>query len=1292
MGKLLQRWLGATVLAGALMLTAGAAFSAGGGGGSDDPTYRAGSQPLEVPEETEEMLLQQDIAFMSRRIAGTSPLSNEQAGVMRAAAAKTARNLGKQGIGAAGPVTFAGPWAPIGPNPIQQVQRSDNAFGFVSGRIGALAIRPSNGQIILGAAQGGIWLFNDASGTWVPKTDASWPLAIGALAIAPTDDAIVYAGTGEGALSGDSYYGNGVLKSTDGGQTWSHVSGDYFVGVAISRIAVDPTNASHLYATVLRGRGGARRTTPSAHSKYGIWESKDGGVSWTLLKEAKLESNGATDIEIDPQNPSILYASFWGDAMYKSTNGGATWTPIMGGLPSGANFAAAQTRFSISISHPSPGGSGVLYAGFDWIDSAGAHQPARIFKSTNGGASWNELPAGVNDNDSVEDYCGTQCFYDNVVEADPTNPDIVFVGGSFGYDLSPPSGGVFRTTDGGQTWLNLGWDQHPDFHALAFDAANPGGVIVGSDGGVWYSPDRGGRNTAGAPLSANDWISLNGGGLQITQFTSIATNPTLPARFWGGSQDNGTERKSATSQFWFDLASGDGGQVLVDPTDFHYVYGTFFGISPYRFTDGGAAFFTNAPIRNGINGTDRADFYVPWAMNQLNPNQLFLGTYRMYRTDNAKASSAGAVLWKPISPDLTAGCTGIAPNGGRGCVISAVGIGGGTGVYSGSEDGSVYFSPDAQTSDTPTWTRIDQPKLPARPVTSFAVDRSNDRIAYVALAGFNGATPGRPGHLFKTTDAGSTWTDVSGNLPDVPVNSVILDPSFANTLYAGTDVGPMVTYDGGAHWSNLGGGIPPSAVWQLDLDPSHRTLAAGTHGRGAWTMTDATQTPALVLSKVDAGIPVGPSSDLTYTLTLRNIGNASATGVTITDPVPANTTFVSADHSGSNAAGTVTWSGLTVAAGGSVSVSFTVSVADALKKKVSTIVNDGFEATSAEGPFTTGSQTVTRLADPFGVGLSPAAQTGGGHPGGSATYTVSVKNLGFTPDTFTMSSSGGTYPVSFLDPTCTTSLTTTPTVAPGATTDVCVEVDVPGGAASGDSSTSTVTATSVGNPALSASGTVKTIAVTTDTLLVDDDSFCQAGSPCPNMQPVYAAALTAAGVPFTTWDLGADPNLPARFVAAFKNVVWFTANSYPAPISRYEGALKSFLDGGGRLFMSGQDILDQAAGTTAFVHDYLHITWDGSETQNDKATATVKGVSGNPVGDGIGPTAIDHTVLTAAFEDRITPNGGALAAFVDDSNQTDALTFSGSYKVVFLAFPLEAYGTAGDKSALVTKVMSFFGP
>jgi uncharacterized repeat protein (TIGR01451 family) len=1330
MRRRFPRWLAAVGLAGAILVVgAGVAL---GTDGDDTPTLQPGAAPITKEDEGEELLLARDNAFITRRLAGDIPLDNQQAGALRAAAARTAARLRKQGTPTAGPTTFPGvAWQGIGPNPIVQVLRSGGPFAAMSGRIGALAIRPSNGQIILGAATGGIWLWDSAANVWLPKTgpagSANIPsLAIGALAIAPTNDAIVYAGTGEGHLSGDSYFGNGVLKSTDGGNTWTHVSGDYFEGVAISRIVVDPTNASHLYAAVLRGRGGRERTSPTVHSKFGLWESKNGGADWTLLKEAQDQNNpactspscgvGATDLEIDPQNAQILYSSFWGDAIYKSTNGGASWSPIMNFGFSSPDFAGGLTRFSISLSHPAGQGS-VLYAGFDWSDANG-HHPSRVFKSTNQGATWSMLPAGSGA-DTVEDYCGGQCFYDNVIEAAPDDPNIVFAGGQFNYGIG--SGGLFRSDDGGTTWKNLGYAQHPDFQALAFEPDNTQNVVEGSDGGVWYSNDRGGRPNAADPLSAVTWQNLNGTvnpanaavlartNLQISQLTSVATVPQFPptsalsGRFWGGTQDNGTLRKSTGAVQWFDVAGGDGGQVLVDPTPDPpsatcpagfapscFIYGTFNGISPYRFDDGGANFFGNKAITGGINTGDRSDFYIPFVMNKENTNQLFLGTYRLYRTDNARTLVAGDVHWDPISPDLTSGCTGPAPNGGRACVISAIGVGGGQAVYTGSIDGRVYMSADAQVNLSPSWTREDLGELPNRPVTQFAVDRSNYRIAYAAYAGFNAATPSRPGHLFKTSDGGQNWDDISGNLPDSPVNSVILDPSYANTLYVGTDVGTFVTYNGGVNWSPLGTStsMPIVPIWQLDFDSSNRVLAAGTHGRGAFRLQDTTTSPALVLSKVDASVPVGPASSLEYTLTLRNEGNATANNVVLTDPVPANTSFVSASDSGAVSNGKVTWPAVSILAGGSITRTFTVSIANALKNKVKSIVNDGFRADASGGFFTTGSPFVTPIASAYGVTLSPASQTGGAHTGSSASYHVTVRNAGFTTDSFTMSSTGGTFAVSFFQSDCTTALTTVGPLAPGATSDVCVQVAVPGGAANGSTNTSTVTATSVGDPSVSGSATITTIAVTVDTLLVDEDGNA------PDVQSYYSTALTSAGVSFNTWDLSTNTNLPVGYMAAFKNIVWFTGTSYPGPLLPYEARLKTFLDGGGRLFLSGYDLLDQSAGTTPFVLNYLHVTWDGTETQNDKATANIHEVA-STLTAGLGTVPLNVLSGYAHFEDQITPNGTAVGIFTDDSAAFDGLSFdggAGSYKVVFLAFPFEEYGSATDKSGLAGRIFTFFGP
>jgi hypothetical protein len=341
---------------------------------------------------------------------------------------------------------------------------------------------------------------------------------------------------------------------------------------------------------------------------------------------------------------------------------------------------------------------------------------------------------------------------------------------------------------------------------------------------------------------------------------------------------------------------------------------------------------------------------------------------------------------------------------------------------------------------------------------------------------------------------------------------------------------------------------------------------------------------------------------------------------------------------------------------------------------------------SAQGVDASGSPHTTLIAPAHGLTMAPAEQRGGGKVGQTASYVEHLTNEGYSADSYTLDTTGS-WTTSTYAADCSTPLTTTPTVQPGDTTDVCVKVAVPAGAADKDSSSSTVTASSVAEPSVTQSATLTTLAVAYDVLLVDNDTNDPVDS-----APYYQAALDANNVAYSTWDLSEDPELPESYLAAHKDVVWFTGNSYPDPVGPYEAELGRFLDGGGRLLMSGQDILDQAAGTTSFVHDYLHIDWDGSEGQNDKATTDVHGVAGNAVSDGIGSVPLDHSVLQAAFEDQVTPIAPATAAFTDDGSNPDALTVAdGGYKVEFLAFPFEGYGTAAQRADLMNRSLAWFG-
>ncbi|GAC1385700.1 MAG: hypothetical protein NVSMB42_05410 [Herpetosiphon sp.] len=1268
--------------------------------------------------------LERDRWFYSRRTAGTnSSFTLANAAVARAAAATAVQSQHARPVspGAGSLVNQA--WVAQGPNPLVQDARGGAPAAAVSGRVSALAVRASApNTIYLGAAQGGLWTYNGTTGKWQSVSNQFSTLAVGAIALAPSQENTIYVGTGEGNLSGDSYYGDGVMKSTDAGVTWSHVGGNFFGHVSISKIVVDPTNASHLYVATLRGRAGAKRTSPPNPSGFGIFESLDGGGTW-IAKRTVSEQNGATDLVIDPLVPTMLFASFWGDKIYKTVDGGATWAPAMAGLPASADYGQSPTRFALTIARPTGAVQATLYTGFDYFEGSQFHS-AVVYRSLDSGTTWlntNSAPPTATNPDAVGDYCGQQCFYDNVVQADPLNPNIVYALGQFNYATG--TGGIYRSTNGGASWMDLGYGQHPDFHAIAIrnpdrtavtpDPLSTENIVIGNDGGVWSSRHRGGRTNASDPLSATDWQNLNGtltfdaanqltdatgSDLQITQFSSVGQHPTNN-RLFGGAQDNGTSRRfnvaTSGSAPWVDFAGGDGGQVLVDPYDPSFVYGTYYSVSPYRWTNGASAFNSNEMITNGIETNDRSDFYVPFAMDPETTSRLYLGTFRMYRTDNR------GTQWRAISSDLTSGCPGSAPNGARACAISAIGVtAGGPQVYAGTLDGLLWRTVDA-TAATPSWQRVDMGKgLPQRPVNALAVDRSNYRVAYATYSSFDAATPATPGHVFMTSNGGDSWINISGNLPDVPVNSLVIDPTNAKILYVGTDVGPMVTVNSGATWTPLGTGFPTVTIWQLDYSAFKRRLVAGTHGRGAWAASDEqTALPAVQVRATTPGTPVGPGTDLTYLITVKNLGNTAATGVTVKDPIPGNTTFKIADNGGSNQSGTVVWSGLTVPAAsanattgalvpGSIVLKLTVSIAGTGVATGTVITNDGLNVTAAEfSDIVRASPVSTTLAKSFQAAVSPKAQVDGTRAGQTVLYTLMVKNQGYSTDAFSLASGGNSWPTKFFLPNFTQEINKTGNIDPGMTVQVGVKVMIPADAVNNSRDIATITVGSINAPAANDTATLQTIAVTVNILLVDGDQDI------PDVNGIYTAALDKVGLPYNIWNLKSNPVLPATYLKAHRDAIWYTGNAYPAPLGAYEEELATFLNGGGRLFVSGWDVLD-GNGYSPFVRDYLHVQFDAKK-QNDIGTISVTAVDTNPVTKGMGTLVLDTKVLDpkSDFSDEITPLAPALAAFLDHAAipQPDAVSVdNGTYKVVFLAFPFEGLGTADQRADLMTRTLAFF--
>ncbi len=697
-------------------------------------------------------------------------------------------------------VAAAPRWENIGPAPMRASLIGTQQVN-VSGRVTALAIDPRNSNMVyLGTANGGVWKTTNGGSSWTPLTEDLPSQAIGAIAIAPSNPNIVYVGTGEATPGLDNYYGMGIYKSTDGGRTWQHLGQDVFTGLGIGKIVVHPSNSNIVY--VATSRTGV--TGPSLPVR-GIYRSTDGGRTWKALLGCR-DCWGASDLVMHPNNPQVLYAAFWAYGIFKSTDGGAHWTQLTNGLPD-RNFG--NVRLAISRSNPN-----VLYAGFEYR-IPGRYTGGLVFKSTDGGASWSWLQSAPN-------YCTGQCWYDNVVAVHPANANYVYLGGSANYIWQPVvriKEIVVRSTDGGGTWEDLTPNDspahtlHPDVHALAFAPSNPNVVWVGNDGGVWRSRD-GGRT----------WENRNTN-LSTLQFTGVAVHPTNGRVVYGGMQDN-NKAKTTGDRVWQALDVGDGGFAAIDPFNPNIYYGSRFGISFQRNDRGGSAPVNDWPIKvAGINKQDRALFYAPFALDPSTQGVIYYGTHRLYRSTNRGES------WTAISGDLTKG-----PDSAHGrAAISAIAVAPSdpNTIYVGTSDGNVQVTANRGR----TWSNVTRPPLPNRWVSRIAVDPHNPQVAYVVFNGFNTHTPHTPGHVFKTTNRGRTWQDISGNLPDIPVLSLALDPGHPGTVYIGTDIGVFRTVDDGRHWELFGTGLPAVPVVDVIYHARSRTLIAATHGRSVYKLT-----------------------------------------------------------------------------------------------------------------------------------------------------------------------------------------------------------------------------------------------------------------------------------------------------------------------------------------------------------------------------------------------------------------------------------------------------------------------
>jgi len=590
-------------------------------------------------------------------------------------------------------------WSLLGPEP------TDTPYSapVVSGRITALAVDPRNSSTVYaGAADGGVWKTTDGAATWAPLTDTQVSLAVGAIALDPSNPETVYVGTGEENFSGDSYYGEGILKSTNGGLSWMHIPGpfagpigpdSYFGGGAhIGSLAVDPGDSSILLAGV------------QLLNKDGVYRSIDGGNTWTEV----LSGAPGTSVVFDTRNSNIVYAALGNptgssaNGVYKSMDAGATWAADSG--TQGQVLPSANTgRIALALAPSSPT---TLYAGIQDSSPSSFNTLLGFFVTKDGGAHWNQLTA-------TPDYCTPQCRYDHVVAVDPTNAKVIYAGGAFSTTL-------VRSLDGGATWSILsaaasGGTLHADVHALVF-SADGSKLYLGNDGGVWSTTDVAATQVNFAEL--NDKLA-------ITQFyTGISIGPRGTPLAFGGTQDNGTQKYTG-SRVWENVTCGDGGSTALDPVSPSTVY-TF--CQPYaveKSTSGGN-FGTWFVAESGINTGDRSSFFPPLVIDSSNSQALYFGTYRVYQTLD------GASSWQAISPDLTGG-----PSFFGNLTAVAVAPNDSNTVYAGSGGSHVNVTTNAGAGPGALWTDRSA-GLPPRFITQVAVDPKFAKTAYVTFSGFSG--------------------------------------------------------------------------------------------------------------------------------------------------------------------------------------------------------------------------------------------------------------------------------------------------------------------------------------------------------------------------------------------------------------------------------------------------------------------------------------------------------------------------------------------------------------------------
>jgi photosystem II stability/assembly factor-like uncharacterized protein len=1226
-------------------------------------------------------------------------------------------------IGAPGGAGFLPPptgtssnWFSIGP----QATSTPFFAPFTSGRVTALAVNPMNANnVYLGGADGGLWVTTDGGTTWTALAATENPpgtgvpsIAVGSLAVDATSCGAapsgicttVYVGTGEDNFGGENIYGEGVLKCavTAGtpptaictqDSTFHLSSGapldDLRGGPMIGALAVNPkTGSNNILLAGVRGRGTAIQS--------GVYCSQDSGVTWKPVfgisgivgTDVAFASDGTAFVALgfpsgDAANNGIykskapITASCPIDASGTAPSSSTNWAKQA--LPAGTP-AASLGRITLAIA-PSPtstGANATVYAAI--ADGSPASQSSNLLgliKTTNGGTTpWTQLTGDARISSGSGGICNGQCFYDMPLAVSPASPNDVFFGGA------ASNGTLIRSTDGGTTWTEISRRDvsgatdtiHVDMHAIAFSAGGST-MYVGNDGGAWKTTN---PTLAGTP-PAGFWTNLNQS-LDITQFyPGVSIHPSNTGFSLGGTQDNDVQVYQGSNNMplvWNSAQIGcDGGFTAIDfsipSTSFgecEYVPNrAFFPIILVTFIgDGilGNGFFANS----GIDNTDRGNFIPPLVMDPNASSTLYFGTCRVW------ASTDSANSWTAISPDLTTGLTTPPSN----CPVPTV-AGQPTGVlttiaaapgnsnviYVGSDTSDIEVTSNGGT----TWASIATATLPTRAVTQIAVDPSNPAIAYATFSGFGTCATfctGPTGHVFKTINTGTAWIDISGNLPDIPVNAIVIDPadSTHNTLYVGTDVGGFFTTTGGATWSPLGaaGSLPNAQILSLTLHNPSRTLRAATHGRGVWDINlgPGPNTPALEIGKLSPFQVSAPGTATTLTVTGTGFTGSSTV---MWNGAPRTTTPVSATQ-----------------------LTASISAADlASGAVVQVTVKDGTN-TSNPLPFTVIGQppTITSSMPPSAPVNSPAI-----------TLTVTGTNFGSSSKVIMNPDVGGTaiLTTSFVSSTQLTATVPASFMANfGSTNSVGVQNPPPGGGTTVTTQTVTLPTFTVTAPAPANDNFVNATNITSTSYMDTKDS---SGATTETNDPAPMCAQ--------------NPQIP--FVTGRSNTIWYkvvptgsgTANidtigsNYDTVLSVWSGTSQTALTAvacnddinPGIIIVSQVTNVPLNVGTTYYIMvssfgqaDPNPIAFGGKSILNFSFTGTL---SGNPM-----PT------ITTLMPPSATAGGQAFTLTVNGTGfvSSSTVSFAGAAKTTTFvsATQLTAAILASDIATAGTKAVTVTNP